>query len=114
MDRLVYSTREGKICPGCGKPVAACMCAKKGGAPAGDGIVRVRREVKGRGGKTVTALMGLPLDADALADLATELKRRCGTGGTAKDGVILIQGDHVGLLIDELEKRGYRVRRAGG
>jgi translation initiation factor 1 len=90
------------------------VCAKKGGAPAGDGIVRVRREVKGRGGKTVTAVMGLPLDADALADLATELKRRCGTGGTAKDGVILIQGDHVGLLIDELEKRGYRVKRAGG
>ncbi len=114
MDRLVYSTRKGKICPGCGKPVSACICAKKAGAPTGDGIVRVRREVKGRGGKTVTAVMGLPLDAEALADLATELKRHCGTGGTAKEGVILIQGDHVDSLIAELEKRGYRVKRAGG
>ncbi len=114
MDRLVYSTREGKICPGCGRAVSGCTCAKKPVTPTGDGVVCVRREVKGRGGKTVTAVMGLPLDADALAELGAELKRRCGTGGTAKDGVILIQGDHVVLLIAELEKRGYHVKRSGG
>jgi translation initiation factor 1 len=114
MDRLVYSTRSGKVCPGCGQPVATCACARTKPIPEGDGIVRVRREVKGRGGKTVTAIMGLALAPDALADLGAELKRRCGTGGTVKDGVILIQGDHVDLLIAELEKRGYRVKRAGG
>jgi len=120
LNRLVYSTREGKICPGCEKPVASCVCARRkapaGQSPAspGDGIVRVRREVKGRGGKTVTVVMGLPLDAGALDELGTELKRRCGTGGSVKDGTILIQGDHVDLLIAELEKRGHRVKRAGG
>jgi translation initiation factor 1 len=135
LNRLVYSTRDGKICPGCEKPVAACVCpkgkkgasghtqtARRGAAPGNtpasnppaDGIVRVRREVKGRGGKTVSVVMGLPLDGDALEALGTELKRRCGTGGTVKDGAILIQGDHVDLLIAELERRGHCVKRAGG
>lgn len=114
MNRLVYSTRSGKICPDCGQPVAACTCSRNRPIPAGDGIVRVRREVKGRGGKTVTAIMGLALEAEVLAELGAELKRRCGTGGTIKDGAILIQGDHVDLLIAELEKRGYRVKRSGG
>ena len=114
MDRLVYSTREGRICPGCGKPVAACACSRRAATPPGDGIVRVRRETKGRGGKTVTVVTGLSLDDGGLAALGTELKRRCGTGGTVKEGDILIQGDHVDLLVAELEKRGYRVKRAGG
>jgi translation initiation factor 1 len=76
--------------------------------------VRVRRETQGRGGKTVTAILGVPLADEALAELARELKRRCGTGGTAKDGVIEIQGDHRDVLIPELERRGYTVKRAGG
>jgi translation initiation factor 1 len=76
--------------------------------------VRVRRETQGRGGKTVTAIHGVPLASDALADLASELKRRCGTGGTAKDGVIEIQGDHVDAVIAALVERGYTVKRAGG
>jgi translation initiation factor 1 len=76
--------------------------------------VRVRRETQGRGGKTVTAIHGVPLASDALADLASELKRRCGTGGTAKDGVIEIQGDHVDAVIAALAERGYTVKRAGG
>jgi translation initiation factor 1 len=113
LDRLVYSTREGRICPACGKPVAACACSRRAAIPAGDGIVRVRRETKGRGGKTVTVVTGLSLDAGGLAALGAELKRRCGTGGTAKDGEIQIQGDHVDLLLSELEKRGYRAKRAG-
>ena len=83
-------------------------------APRGDGIVRVKREVAGRRGKPVTAIYGLPLASDALKVLAGELKRRCGSGGCAKQGVIEIQGDHRDRVIGELEARGYTVKRAGG
>jgi translation initiation factor 1 len=82
--------------------------------PKGDGVVRVRRETKGRGGKTVTTILGVPLAEAPLALLAGELKRRCGTGGTAKDGIIEIQGDHRDTLVAELSKRGYTVKLAGG
>lgn len=111
---LVYSSELGRICPACGKPVAGCVCRKNRTGPAGDGIVRVQRETKGRGGKTVTVITGVPLDEAALKALAGELKRRCGTGGTVKEGVIEIQGEHRDLLAGELERRGYRVKRAGG
>jgi translation initiation factor 1 len=74
----------------------------------------VRREVKGRRGKTVTTIEGVPLPDDDLRALGNELKRRCGTGGSVKDGVIEIQGDHRDALIAELEDRGYTVKRAGG
>lgn len=110
---VVYSSEFGRMCPGCGKPARSCVC-KKASAPAGDGTVRLRRETKGRGGKTVIVITGLPLDAAALAALAAELKKRCGCGGTAKDGVIEIQGDHAEVLLAELLKRGYKAKRAGG
>ena len=77
-------------------------------------MVRVRREVKGRRGKPVTTIDGVPLDSEALRGLAGELKRRCGSGGSVKDGVIEIQGDHRDAVIPELEARGYTVKRAGG
>jgi translation initiation factor 1 len=83
-------------------------------APRGDGIVRVRRETQGRGGKTVTTISGVGLASDALAALASELKRRCGSGGAVKDWVIEIQGDHREVVVAELEKRGYTVKLAGG
>lgn len=76
--------------------------------------MRVRRETKGRGGKTVTVVLGVPLDEQGVRVLAGELKRRCGTGGTVKDGSIEIQGDHSDFLAADLEKRGFRVKRAGG
>lgn len=110
---LVYSSELGRICPGCGKPVKGCVC-RKNAAPVGDGAVRVRRESKGRGGKTVMVITGLPLDAALLTALAGELKRSCGCGGTAKDGVIEIQGDHAEKIMAELVKRGYQPKRAGG
>jgi translation initiation factor 1 len=112
--RLVYSSDSGRICPECGRPVNGCVCRKKSGQQAGDGIVRIRRESKGRGGKTVTVIVGVPLNEDGIRALAGELKRRCGTGGTTKDGVIEIQGDHRELLMAELSARGYKVKAAGG
>lgn len=111
---LVYSSELGRICPECAKPKPACVCGKKTVSGKGDGIVRVQRESKGRGGKTVTVISGVPLQDGALKDLAGELKRRCGTGGTVKEGNIEIQGDHRDFLVSELENRGYRVKRAGG
>ncbi len=116
--RPVYSTGRGRLCPSCGRPVKRCVCRASPRVPRGDGIVRVRREVVGRGGKTVTSVSGLPLASDALKELAAELKRRCGSGGTtrsdASGSVIEIQGDHRETLVRELESRGYSVVLAGG
>lgn len=111
---LVWSSELGRVCPGCGKAAVSCSCARKQARPAGDGIVRVRRESKGRGGKTVTVVTGVAGDEAALKLLSGELKRRCGTGGTVKDGEIEIQGDHCDLLVGELARRGFTVKRAGG
>nr|WP_306219019.1 translation initiation factor Sui1 [Pseudomonas sp. Pse1] len=110
---LVFSTDAGRHCPDCSQPVAACIC-KQTVIPAGDGIARVRRESKGRGGKTVTTISGVPLAEDALKELATTLKKRCGTGGALKDGVIEIQGDHVELLLAELTRHGFKAKKSGG
>jgi len=82
-------------------------------APA-DGTVRLRRETKGRGGGTVIVISGIPLAGPALKELAGALKKRCGCGGTIKDGIIEIQGDHRDTLLLELQTRGYRVKLAGG
>lgn len=111
---LVWSSEKGRICPGCGKAVSSCICGKQKMLPVGDGIVRVRRETKGRGGKTVTVVTGASCDEAALKALAGELKRRCGSGGTVKEGIIEIQGDFCDLLVAELAGRGYTVKRAGG
>jgi translation initiation factor 1 len=111
---LVYSTGQGTVCPACGKPTGQCVCREGTSVPRGDGTVRVSRETKGRKGKGVTLISGVSLGAQALAALAKDLKQRCGTGGTVKDGVIEIQGDHRDRLIEELQSRGHRVKRAGG
>ena len=110
---LVYSTDAGRMCPACRQPIAACICGRQA-VPAGDGIVRVSRETKGRAGKGVTLVKGLALDAAALAALGKRLKAACGSGGTVKDGVIEIQGDHAERVIELLTKDGRVVKRAGG
>ena len=112
--RLVYSSAKGRVCPHCGLPQPSCECRKSPRAPRGDGVVRVRRETRGRKGKTVTAISGVPLPGEDLRALAGDLKRRCGTGGSIVDGVIEIQGDHRDTLVSELESRGYSVKLAGG
>ena len=113
---LVYSTDVGRTCPRCRRSIDECRCAVRlaGKRPSGDGVVRVGRETKGRKGKGVTVITGLPLTDDELARLATRLKKRCGSGGTVRDGVIEIQGDHRDLLVTELDGLGYRVKRSGG
>jgi translation initiation factor 1 len=110
---LVYSTDGGRMCPECRKPLAECICKAKA-APIGDGVVRVSRQTKGRGGKSVTLVKGLALDPVALALLGKQLRTACGSGGTVKEGVIEIQGDHCELVIEVLKQHGHQPKRAGG
>ncbi len=112
---LVYSTDSGHMCPGCRQPVATCRCqATTQARPAGDGQVRISRETKGRGGKAVTLVRGLALDAAALEALGKRLRTACGSGGTCKDGVLEVQGDHVERLLALLQAEGHRAKRTGG
>jgi translation initiation factor 1 len=116
---LVYSTDGGRMCPVCRQPLPACVCATRAAAQAaaqrrGDGIVRVGRETQGRGGKAVTVVRGVDGDADTLAALGRRLRAACGSGGTVKDGVLEVQGDHRDRVVALLTQAGYTVKRAGG
>lgn len=111
---LVYSTDSGRICPACQHPVARCQCKKSSAAAPSDGIVRLRRETKGRKGKGVTLIDGLGMKEDALCSFAKTLKTKCGSGGTVKDGIIEIQGDHRQFLATFLQESGFKVKLAGG
>ena len=118
-NRLVYSTESGRICPSCGHSTTKCTCKKKKPVKKqsiypNDGIVRIMREAKGRKGKTVTAVLGVPLNDKKLQQFAKTLKRLCGAGGTVKDGIIIIQGDHRETLLKEIKQQGYTVILAGG
>jgi translation initiation factor 1 len=112
-DRVVYSTEQGRICPGCGNPINQCTCHKQT-SPSGDGKVTVSRETKGRKGKCVTLIKGLDMNAATVALMSKKFKAMCGSGGTVKEGVIEIQGDHIERILDYLKKQGVRVKRAGG
>ena len=109
---LVYSTDGGRMCPECRRPLVQCGCKAKA-TIIGDGVVRVSRQTKGRGGKSVTLVKGLALDAAALALLGKALRTACGSGGTVKDGVIEIQGDHCELVMEVLGKQGHNPKRPG-
>jgi len=116
--QLVYSTETGKICQKCQKSISVCTCKKKKSKSQTsikiDGIIRVQREVKGHKGKMVTTVSGFQINDAELKNLAAQLKRHCGTGGSVKDGVIIIQGDHRDTLITELKNRGFKAKIAGG
>jgi len=124
-DRIVYSSEHGRVCPSCGRNESRCNCRGKGArarikardeataTKPSDGIVRVGRSTKGRRGKIVSTVTGVALGEEELLELAGALKRRCGTGGALKEGVIEIQGDHRDTLVEELEKRGFKVKRVG-
>jgi translation initiation factor 1 len=106
---LVYSSETGRVGHRASKPQGT-----RPSKPPADGTVRLRREVKGRGGGTVIVITGIPLKGEALRVLAGTLKKRCGSGGTVKEEAIEIQGDHRDTLLKELESHGYRVKLAGG
>ncbi|WP_203300094.1 translation initiation factor Sui1 [Marinobacter sediminum] len=110
---LVFSTEQGRMCPDCRNPVSECTCCQPA-RPEGDGVVRVSRETKGRKGKGVTLVTGIPLDDKALKAFAKVLKAKCGTGGTVKDGVVEIQGDQRDILVPLLQAEGWTVKRSGG
>jgi translation initiation factor 1 len=112
---IVYSTGIGERCPNCLRAIRECVC-KKGtpGKTSSDGIVRVSRETQGRKGKGVTVISGLALAATELEKLATELKKKCGSGGSVENGRIEIQGDHRDRIVEELNRRGWQTKRAGG
>jgi translation initiation factor 1 len=109
---LVYDSAHGRMCPRCRKPERQCRCGKELSVPSGDGIVRVRREV--RSGKTVTVVLGLLLREPELKEVGQKLKQMCGTGGTVKDGAIEVQGDHRDRIVAHLTAAGHTVKRAGG
>jgi translation initiation factor 1 len=111
---LVYSTEVGRMCPKCRQALASCRCVTVSVRPATDGVLRVSLETKGRAGKGVTVLRGLALDDTAIAALGKQLRTSCGSGGTVKDGVIEVQGDHRDRIIKMLTEQGYVVKRAGG
>jgi translation initiation factor 1 len=113
---IVYRTGVGRMCPGCRRPIAECVCKSANGQSLRPqaGPVRVARQTQGRAGKAVTVVTGLPLDDAALEALATQLKRRCGSGGTVKQGVIEIQGEHRDTVVAELIRHGYPAKRSGG
>ena len=115
-DGFVYSSEQGRLCPRCGSAVVECVCTgeRRQRRHSTGGPVRVSRQTKGRKGKGVTVVTGLPLSDAELSELGADLKRRCGSGGTVKTGVIEIQGDHRDVVVAELAARGWAAKRAGG
>ncbi|MEO0436884.1 MAG: stress response translation initiation inhibitor YciH [Pseudomonadota bacterium] len=113
---LVYSTDQGRVCPDCGVVKADCRCrlVKISSSSSGDGTVRLRRETKGRGGKAVTVVSGLPNDGEELRRLAKLMKQKCGVGGAVKGADVEIQGDQRAVLKDFLEQQGFKTKLAGG
>jgi translation initiation factor 1 len=112
--RIIYSTGLGSLCPNCRRPVRECVCPKGAPGAAKPSSATVGRETQGRAGKGVTTVSGLPLSAAAIEALATKLKKRCGSGGTVRNGVIEVQGDHRDAIVAELIKMGWQAKRSGG
>tara|TARA_B100000686_G_C16750264_1_gene952023 strand:+ start:1405 stop:1770 length:366 start_codon:yes stop_codon:yes gene_type:complete len=111
----VYSSVHGSVCPDCSEPVSRCRCAGQNSKPPSSiGVVRVGRETKGRKGKGVTVVTGLLMPVADLQQLAKKLKVQCGAGGTTRDGVIEIQGEHRDTVIRALETEGIVAKKAGG
>lgn len=111
--RLVYST-DAKACPKCNNRLDKCKCNNTKQSQPNDSVIRISRQTKGRKGSGVSLITGIPLEGKDLKILAKQLKTKCGSGGTVKDGIIEIQGDHRQTLLDELKKKGWTVKLAGG
>lgn len=108
---LVYSTDKGRVCPDCGRPVAACVCQAASQAAVPTRVVaKLRIEKQGRGGKTVTVVDNLPNNADFLRTLSQDLKKACGVGGTAGEGRVELQGDQRDRIRSLLQAKGLTVK----
>jgi translation initiation factor 1 len=112
--RIIYATGLGSLCPNCRRPVRECVCPKGAPGAAKPSSIRVGRETQGRAGKGVTTVSGLPLSIADIEALATKLKKRCGSGGTVRNGIIEIQGDHRDAIVAELTRIGWPAKRSGG
>ena len=112
--RPVYSTDGGRLCPQCQRQLVKCVCGCARPCAASDGLVRIRRETKGRAGKAVTVIAGIPEHPDTLKTLCKQLKKRCGVGGAVKGDTIEIQGEQRAVCREHLEKMGYQVKLSGG
>ena len=110
----VYSTDQGRLCPQCHRPVTGCVCGSNRPRHVGDGIVRISRETKGRGGKAVTVINGLPVSPAELKAIAKTLKQKCGVGGAIKGEQIEVQGDQRATCKSTLEHLGFTCKLAGG
>jgi translation initiation factor 1 len=110
--RLVYSTNLGRVCPGCGWPTHDCKCSQQTHDEPIPALLvaKLRLEKKGRGGKTVTVVAGLPQNGAFLKDLCQDLKRACGTGGTVVDCGVEVQGDLRDRVRESLLKKGFTVK----
>lgn len=113
---LIFSTSNGELCSKCSKPINNCICKDIAAntIPEGDGVVKIKRETKGRKGSGVTLLTGICLNQSELKQLAKELKKKCGSGGSIKDGVIELQGDVRELTMTILQKKGFKAKICGG
>ena len=109
--RLVYSTTTGRVCPGCGRAVDACSCTRPSDDPVPARVVaKLRLESKGRGGKSVTVVDGLPDNQAFLDELASALKKQCATGGTTRPGAVELSGDVRERVRSVLRSRGFQVK----
>ena len=110
----VYSTDGGRLCPQCLRQLVKCVCGDARPIATGDGVVRIRRETKGRGGKAVTIITGIPERPESLKTLCKQLKQRCGVGGAVKGDTLEIQGDQRNACQEHLKRMGYQVKLSGG
>ena len=112
----MYSTASGRICPSCGKPKEECVCKSRKGEPSSPAgaVIRVRREKQGRAGKEVTVIRDIPGSAETIRKYANEIKKQCGAGGSMKDGIILIQGNHVDFILEYFTAHGLKIKKDGG
>lgn len=110
--KLVYSTEYGKMCSGCAKPIKECVCheLKKETVSNPDGVARLKFETKNRKGKGVTIIEGLPINEQELLKLAKSFKQKFGIGGSVKNSIIELQGDHREQIKVELVKQGYKIK----
>lgn len=110
--RIVYATDIGELCPNCQGGIKTCKCQSQ--QTYADGVILLKRQTKGRNGKAVSLITGIPLPVSELKKLASELKSKCGVGGSVEGSCILIQGDKRGLLKELLKKQGFKVKLSGG